>query len=81
MLLLDRVPIFDANKFMIFDPLHIQRVAVFTKRYVYGRQDNPSLLSFTTYQGNSHDFPRCSIGILPFVRLIICQIWYCDIPN
>jgi hypothetical protein len=57
LVLLDGVPIFDINKFMGFDPLRIQRVAVFTNRYFYGGQDYPGLLSFTTYQGNLQDFP------------------------
>jgi hypothetical protein len=57
LVLLDGVPIFDINKFMGFDPLRIQRVAVFTNRYFYGGQDYPGLLSFTTYEGNLQDFP------------------------
>jgi hypothetical protein len=57
LVLLDGVPIFDVNKFMAFDPLRIQRVAVFPNRYFYGEQDYPGLLSFTTYQGNLQDFP------------------------
>jgi hypothetical protein len=57
LVLLDGVPMFDMNKFMAFDPLRIQQVAVFTNRYFYGGQDYPGLLSFTTYQGNLQDFP------------------------
>lgn len=57
MVLLDGVPIFDINKFMTFNPLRIQRVAVFTNRYFYEAQEYPGLLSFTTYQGNLQGFP------------------------
>ena len=57
LVLLDGVPIFNLNKFMAFDPLRIQRVAVFTNRYFYGSQDYEGLLSFTTYQGNLQGFP------------------------
>jgi hypothetical protein len=57
LVLLDGVPIFNLNKLMAFDPLRIQRVAVFTNRYFYGGQDYPGLLSFTTYKGNLQDYP------------------------
>jgi hypothetical protein len=57
LILLDGVPIFDVGKFMAYDPLRLQRVAVFTNRYFYGGQNYPGLLSFTTYQGNLQNFP------------------------
>jgi hypothetical protein len=57
LVLLDGVPMFNIPKFMAFDPLRIQRVAVFTNRYYYGAQDYPGLLSFSTYRGDLQDFP------------------------
>lgn len=57
LVLLDGIPIFNLNKFLAFDPLRIQRVAVFTNRYFYGAQDYEGLLSFTTYQGDLQGFP------------------------
>lgn len=57
LVLLDGVPMFNLTKFMAFDPLRIQRVAVFTNRYYYGAQDYAGLLSFTTYRGDLQDFP------------------------
>ena len=57
LVLLDGVPMFNISKFMAFDPLRIQRVAVFTNRYFYGAHDYDGLLSFSTYQGNLQGFP------------------------
>ena len=57
LVLLDGVPIFDTNKLMAFDPLRLQRVAVFTNRYFYGAHDYDGLLSFTTYRGDLQGFP------------------------
>ncbi|NML65303.1 hypothetical protein HHL22_08815 [Hymenobacter sp. RP-2-7] len=56
LVLLDGVPMFNLNKFMAFDPLRIQRVAVFTNRYFYGGQDYEGMLSFTTYRGDLQGF-------------------------
>lgn len=56
LVLLDGVPVFDTNKLMAFDPLRLQRVAVFTNRYFYGAHDYDGLLSFSTYQGNMQGF-------------------------
>lgn len=64
LVLLDGVPIFNIPRFMAFDPLHIQRVAVFTNRYFLGTQTYGGLLSFTTYQGNLQDFPLDARALL-----------------
>jgi hypothetical protein len=57
LVLLDGVPMFNLNQFMAFDPLRIQRVAVFANRYFYGAQDYSGLLSFTTYHGDLQNYP------------------------
>jgi hypothetical protein len=57
LVLLDGVPIFDTKKLMAFDPLRIQRVAVFTNRYFYGAHDYEGVLSFSTYRGDMQGFP------------------------
>lgn len=64
LVLLDGVPVFDVNKFLAFDPLRIQRVAVFPNRYFYGRHEYEGLLSFTTYQGDLQGFPLAARALL-----------------
>ena len=56
LVLLDGVPVFDSNKLLAFDPLRLQRVAVFTNRYFYGAHDYDGLLSFNTYRGDLQGF-------------------------
>jgi hypothetical protein len=56
LLLLDGVPIFNSRQLLAFDPLRIQRVAVFTNRYFYGAQQYEGVLSFNTYQGDLQGF-------------------------
>jgi len=57
LVLLDGVPVFNLPKFMAFDPLRIQHIAVFTNRYYRGGQNYAGLLSFTTYQGDLQGYP------------------------
>ncbi|MGI4739008.1 MAG: hypothetical protein ACRYG7_27880 [Janthinobacterium lividum] len=56
LVLLDGVPVFDLPGLLAFDPLRIQRVAVFTNRYFYGPRSYEGLLSFTTYKGDMQGF-------------------------
>ena len=64
LVLLDGVPMFSIPKLLAFDPLRIQRVAVFTNRYFYGSQRFGGLLSFTTYQGDLQGFPLDARALL-----------------
>jgi hypothetical protein len=64
LVLLDGVPMFNLNTFMAFDPLRIQRIAVFPNRYVYGLHSYDGLLSFTTYQGDLQNFPLDARALL-----------------
>jgi len=57
LVVLDGVPLFNIPQLLAFDPLRLQRVAVFTNRYYYGAQDYAGLLSFSTYRGDLQDFP------------------------
>ena len=64
LVLLDGVPMFNLAKFMAFDPLRMQRIAVFTNRYFYGSQSFGGLLSFTTYRGDLQEFPLDARALL-----------------
>ncbi|RYY21329.1 MAG: hypothetical protein EOO36_01060 [Cytophagaceae bacterium] len=64
LVLLDGVPMFDLRQLLAFDPLRMQRVAVFTNRYFYGSQSFGGLLSFSTYRGDLQDFPLDAHALL-----------------
>ena len=62
MVLLDGFPIFDINKLMAIDPLTIQKLEVFTSRYLQGATTYEGLVSFTTYKGDLGGFqPSASV--------------------
>ncbi|QNP52836.1 hypothetical protein H9L05_03690 [Hymenobacter qilianensis] len=56
MVLLDGFPVFDINKLMAIDPLTIQKLEVFTSRYIQGAMTYEGLVSFTTYKGDLGGF-------------------------
>ena len=51
LILLDGVPVFDADKIFKFDPLKIRRLDVVSANYRYGPGFFNGIMSFTTYKG------------------------------
>lgn len=56
MVLLDGFPVFNINKLMAIDPLTIQKLEVFTSRYIQGAMTYEGLVSLTTYKGDLGGF-------------------------
>ena len=52
MILLDGVPLFDADKIMQIDPLLIKKLEVVKRQYFLGHADFSGILSYSTYQGD-----------------------------
>ncbi len=52
LMLLDGVPVFDANKIIAYDPLKVQRLDVVASKYIWGPIVSEGIVSFTTYKGN-----------------------------
>jgi hypothetical protein len=57
LMLLDGVPIFDADKIIAFDPLKTKKIEVVTKQYFLGAATESGIVSFFTYQGDLAGFP------------------------
>lgn len=56
MVLLDGFPVFNINKLMAIDPLTIQKLEVFTSRYMQGAMTYEGLVNYTTYKGDLGGF-------------------------
>jgi len=56
LVLLDGLPLFDANKIMAFDPLKVKQLDVLTARYFQGPLVYDGVVSYTTYQGDLGGF-------------------------
>ncbi len=56
LILLDGIPISDANGIMAYDPLKIQRIDIVTGRYFHGPLAYEGIVSFHTYDGLLPDF-------------------------
>lgn len=52
MILLDGVPIFDADEIMELDPLRIKKLEVVKRQYYLGHAAFAGILSYSTYQGD-----------------------------
>jgi len=55
-ILLDGIPLFDADRIMAFDPLKIKKLEVVTRRYYMGVMSLPGIVSYTTYAGDLGGF-------------------------
>ena len=56
LVLLDGLPLFDADRIFYVDPLKIKKLEVVTKRYLYGSIVYDGVLSFSTYNGDLNGF-------------------------
>ena len=56
LLLLDGVPVEDAELIMSFDPLKVKKIEVLTRRYYYGPLVLDGIVNFITYKGNMEEF-------------------------
>jgi hypothetical protein len=52
LLLIDGVPVFDADKIIAFDPLKIKKIEVVSKKYFLGNLVTDGIVSYKTYKGD-----------------------------
>jgi hypothetical protein len=57
LILVDGVPISDANRIIRFDPLKFRKMEIITRRYILGDSLFNGILSCSTYQGDLSGFP------------------------
>ncbi|MEO8472942.1 MAG: hypothetical protein ABI477_12145 [Chryseolinea sp.] len=63
-IMIDGIPLFDADRIMAFDPLKIKKLEVVTRRYYMGVLSLPGIVSYTTYAGDLGGFqldPKCVV--------------------
>ena len=51
LILLDGVPVPDANRIMEYDPLKVEFIDVVTRRFYIGKKEYDGIVSYTTYKG------------------------------
>jgi len=56
LILLDGVPVLDADKIMSYDPLKIKKLEVLARMYFYGNMFFGGIINFITYQGDIPGF-------------------------
>mgnify|MGYP001795791383 CR=1 FL=1 len=55
LVLLDGVPVFDLNKFMLVDPLKLEKLEVLNRRYFLGNSSFNGILNWSSYKGDMAD--------------------------
>ena len=63
-IMLDGLPLFDADKIMSYSPLKVRKLEVVTRRYYMGVLSMPGIVSYTTYAGDLSGFnidPHCLV--------------------
>ena len=63
-IMLDGLPVFDADRIMTFDPRRVKKLEVITRRYYMGVLSLPGIVSYSTYGGDLAGFdidPRCLV--------------------
>lgn len=63
-IILDGIPIFDADKIMSFDPLKVKKLEVIIRRYYLSALSLPGVVSYSTYKGDLAGFqldPKCVV--------------------
>lgn len=56
LLVLDGVPISNANDLIAYDPLKVERVEIMTSKFIFGRTIYDGVVNFYTYDGDLKDF-------------------------
>ncbi|MCC6289758.1 MAG: hypothetical protein IT249_17920 [Chitinophagaceae bacterium] len=56
LVLLDGVPVQDADKIISYDPLKVRKIEVVTRRYYYGPLVLDGIVNFITYKGNLEEY-------------------------
>ncbi|HEY5407530.1 MAG TPA: hypothetical protein VIJ92_10585 [Ginsengibacter sp.] len=56
LMLLDGVPVFDADNIIAYDPLKVQKLEVVTAKYHWGPIVADGIVSYTTYKGNLNGY-------------------------
>ena len=67
LILLDGIPVFDADKIMEFDPLKVKKIELMNARYYLGPATFTGIVSFSTYQSDLAGFeldPR--VLVMPY---------------
>lgn len=52
LILLDGVPVFDADEIMELDPLYVEKIETVNKRFLKGAINYSGIVSYTTYEGD-----------------------------
>jgi hypothetical protein len=76
LMLVDGIPISDANVVMRDDPLRVKTVAIVTRHYFYGGLETDGIISLETYDGDAKNVNVDEMFRLTYVPVLPSRIYY-----
>jgi hypothetical protein len=77
LILLDGVPIFQADEIMNYDPLNVEKIDIIGRKYYLGPEIFDGIVSFQTYDGNLPGFKLAGKALkIKRIRMMPEKIYY-----
>jgi hypothetical protein len=74
--LIDGIPVIDANIVMSYDPLLIKTISLVTQHYYYGGLETDGIISIETYEGDAKNVPVADMVRMNYVHPQASKIYY-----
>jgi hypothetical protein len=76
LVLIDGIPIADANVVMRYDPLLIKQISLVTQHYYYGGMETDGILSIETYNGDAKNISATGMTRVNYISPLPAKIYY-----
>jgi hypothetical protein len=76
LVLVDGIPVADANVVMRYDPLLIKQISLVTQHYYYGGMETDGILSIETYNGDAKNIPVTAMTRVNYISPLPAKVYY-----
>jgi hypothetical protein len=76
LVLVDGIPVADANVVMRYDPLLIKQISLVTQHYYYGGMEIDGILSIETYAGDAKNIPVTGMTRVNYITPLPSKVYY-----
>jgi hypothetical protein len=76
LILLDGIPVPDADIIMKYNPLNIQRIEIVARRYFYSALQTDGIISLETYEGNAKELSLSEMIPLSYITPQPAKIYF-----
>jgi hypothetical protein len=76
LVIVDGVPVADANIVMAYDPLLIKNIALMAQHYFYGNLETDGIISIETYTGEAKNIDVDGMTRYPYIQPLSSKLYY-----